>query len=128
MIHFGTFLVEQGMATPENIIHALDLQRAKQKPVGRIALEYRLLEMNQLFNILNRQADTQLRFCDIALALGYLTREQVDFIRSIQTGSRPKTGELLLEMGVLSREQLENALEAYKKMQESTFIDANTAC
>ncbi len=128
MIHFGTFLVQQGVATPENIIQALDFQQKKQKPVGKIALEYRLLEMGHMFNILNRQADTQLRFCDIALALGYLTREQVDFILNIQLNIRPKIGEILLELGVLSREQLEKSLDAYKRMQESTFIDADYSC
>jgi hypothetical protein len=123
MMHFGTFLVQQGVATPENIIQALDFQQAKQKPVGKIALEYRLLEMNHMFNILNRQVDTQLKFCDIALALGYLTREQVDFILSIQMSRRPKIGEILLEMGVLNRKQLEDALAAYMRLQESNFVD-----
>ncbi len=128
MEHFGTFLVKLGMVTPEHIIQALDSQQEKQTPVGKIALEHRLLEMNHTFNILNRQADTHLKFCDIALALGYLTREQVDFILSIQMSQRPKIGEILVEMGVLSQQQLSEALDGYEKLKNSTSCDAYPMC
>ena len=119
MIHFGTFLVREGLATPEHIVRALDSQLEKQKAVGKIALEHRLLEMKHMFNILNRQVDTNLKFCDIALALGYLTREQVDFILAIQLAKRPKIGEILVEMKVITQQQLEEALDGYEKLKES---------
>jgi hypothetical protein len=119
MIHFGTFLVREGLATPEHIVQALDRQLEKQMAIGKIALEHRLLEMKHMFNILNRQVDTNLKFCDIAIALGYLTREQVDFILAIQMSKRPKIGEILVEMGVISPQQLEEALDGYAKLKAS---------
>jgi hypothetical protein len=119
MMHFGSFLVKKGVATPEHIIEALDCQMKKQKAVGKIALQYRLLEMKHMFNILNRQVDTDLKFCDIALALGYLTREQVDFILAIQMAKRPKIGQILVENGVISQQQLEEALDGYEQFKKS---------
>ena len=118
-MHFGSFLVKKGVATPEHIIEALDCQMKKQKAVGKIALQYRLLEMNHMFTILNRQVDTDLKFCDIAIALGFLTREQADFILSIQMSKRPKLGEILVEMGVISQQQLAQALVGYEKFKDS---------
>lgn len=119
MIHFGTFLVREGLATPEHIVQALDRQLEKQMAIGKIALEHRLIEMKHMFNILNRQVDTNLKFCDIAIALGYLTREQVDFILAIQMAKRPKIGEILVEMGVISPQQLEEALDGYAQLKTS---------
>jgi len=121
MMHFGTFLVKKGFSTPEQIIQALDSQMKKQMAVGTIALQYRLLEMNHMFTILNRQVDTDLKFCDIAIALGFLTRDQADFILSIQMSKRPRLGEILVEMGVLNQQQLVEALTAYEKLKDSTI-------
>ena len=123
-MHFGTFLVKQGVSTPEHIIQALDTQMKKQMAVGKIALQYRLLEMNHMFTILNRQVDTDLKFCDIAIALGFLTREQADFILSIQMSKRPKLGEILVEMGLISQQQLAEALVGYEKLKDSTISAA----
>jgi hypothetical protein len=124
MMHFGTFLVTQGFTTPEHIIQALDSQMKMQMAVGRIALKYRLLEMNHMFTILNRQVDTDLKFCDIAIALGFLTREQADFVLSIQMSKRPKLGEILVEMGVISQQQLVEALVGYEKLKDNTVSTA----
>ena len=124
MNHFGTFLVQHGLVSTEHIVEALDTQRERQIPIGKIALEHHLLRMDQVFEILNRQDDRNLKFGDIALELGYLTRQQVDFLLAIQKGKRSPIGKILMEMGVLSRQQLAEALDAYEQSKFGTGIEA----
>ena len=47
MIHFGLFMVKLGLVSPEQIVKALDYQRERQVPIGKIALEHHFLKMNQ---------------------------------------------------------------------------------
>ena len=98
-------------------------------PIGRIALEYGLLDMKQVFEILNRQADAiHLKFCAIALDLGYLDKQQVLFLLAIQKSRRPPIGEILVEMGVISPEQLAVSLAEFQKVEDSTIGDTQLMC
>ena len=129
MDHFGLFLVKQGLASSQHIVKALDTQRERQMPIGKIALEYGLLDMKQVFEILNRQADEiNVKFCAIALDLGYLDKQQVLFLLAIQKSRRPPIGEILVEMGVISPEQLAASLDEFKKVQDSPISDTPPMC
>ena len=129
MDHFGLFLVKKGLASSQHIVKALDTQRERQMPIGKIALEYGLLDMKQVFEILNRQADEiNVKFCAIALDLGYLDKQQVLFLLAIQKSRRPPIGEILVEMGVISPEQLAASLDEFKKVQDSPISDTPPMC
>jgi hypothetical protein len=131
MDHFGLFLVKKGLASSQHIVKALDTQRGRQMPIGRIALEYGLLDMKQIFEILNLQADaTHVKFCAIALDLRYLDKQQVNFLLAIQRSRRPPIGEILVEMGVISPEQLAVSLAEFEKVQDkdSTISDTQLMC
>ena len=105
--------MDEGVATAEQIVAALDEQLARTPQFGKLALSQKVLSVPQIWRILNRQADHGGRFGEIAVQLGYLEEEQVQRLLVIQLQSRPKLGELLVEAGVVSPTQLEGLLEKY---------------
>lgn len=112
---FGIYLVNQGLATPDDIVRALDRQRELQAPLGTTALRHRYLTMKQVFATLNRQAETGRRFGDIAVELGFLTRDQLQELLIMQALDRPKLGQLLVEMGVFDEITMQSHHEDYAR-------------
>jgi|GEM_PF-1340689 len=110
---FGTFLVEQGLATPEQILDALTLQKNSTKSIEHIACEQKLLTPQQVLDIFNAHEEMTELFCKTARELGYLTDEQVKTLRDIQMHERPALGEILTRMGVLDTEDIQKALEKF---------------
>ena len=111
---FGAHLIERGFATSEQVLAALDLQRARQTFFGRVAHTNRMLTITEIFSILNWQADHGGKFGEVGVKLGYLTAAQVDIILQIQLESRPPLGEILVEMGVLDHATLSSVLEQFR--------------
>ncbi len=110
---FGMYLVNNNLATPDDIVRALDRQRELQTPLGTTALRNRYLNMKQVFTTLNLQAQTGRRFGDIAVELGFLTRDQLQELLIMQALERPKLGQLLVEMGVFDEVTMQSHHEAY---------------
>lgn len=105
--------MDEGVATAEQIVDALDQQMARTPQFGKLALGRKLLSIAQIWRILNHQADQGGRFGEIAIELGYLADEQVRELLAVQLESRPKLGEVLVELGVLPEEQLQALLDRY---------------
>ena len=115
---FGAFLVDQGLATPGLIVEALDRQRVIKRPIAAIAREQKVLDMEQVFQILNRQIASGKRFGETAVSFGYLTEDDVERFLSIQKGEVPHLGELLVDMGVIEQNTLEMALNRFLNEKE----------
>ncbi|MGE3672287.1 MAG: hypothetical protein AB7K71_21630 [Polyangiaceae bacterium] len=106
--------MDEGVATAEQIVAALDEQLARTTQFGKLALGKKLLTIPQIWQVLNHQADHGGRFGEIAALLGFLTENQVQDILVLQLASRPKIGELLVEAGVVSAESMKVLLERYR--------------
>jgi hypothetical protein len=117
---FGQYLVNRGVVDEEAIIDALNIQRKRTIPIGKIGLEEKVLSFKEVFDILNAQVNTPKLFGEVAVELGYLTEKEVDRLLKIQQERRPHTGEILLEMNKLDKETLDIELENYfKKTKEA---------
>jgi len=121
---FGQFLVTRGVVNEEAVINALNLQKERTLPIGKIALREKLLSVKQVFHILNEQGKNYNNgqqgknyklFGQIAVELGYLTEQDVRKLLEIQQKSRPLLGELLVEIGALSQHELERELAEYSR-------------
>ena len=110
---FGVFLVDLGLATPGLIVEALDRQQVIKRPIAAIAREQQMLDMEQIFQILNRQIASGKKFGETAVSYGYLTEDDVDRFLSIQKGEVPHLGEILVDMGVIGQDTLEGALNRF---------------
>lgn len=124
---FGVYLVERGLATPSDIVRALDRQRQRQVPLGTLALRNRFLTMKQVFAVLNSQSENRRRFGDIARDLGYLTDDQLHVLLAQQASSRPMLGELLVDMGVLDERSMQAVHDAFKGRETAPCSSENAA-
>ena len=115
---FGAFLVREGLASPSDIVQALDEQHQRSVPLGKLGLRSGKLTIKQVWRILDVQARKGGLFGDIAVGEGFMTADERDLLLARQSRIRPKLGELLVERGVLSREQLEFALERYHSLDD----------
>lgn len=112
---FGRFLIEEGLASPDQLEKALTLQREMTPLVGKIALSEGYLSMGECWQILEHQADNAGLFLDIGVKMGFLSRADQEELLEIQAKSRPRIGELLVMSRVLSRESLGDAMERYQE-------------
>jgi len=117
---FGTFLIEEGLVMPEQVVHALDLQKQSTKSIEKIACEQHMLTYEQILDIINAHSEVGRLFGDTARELGYLNSDQVNSLISLQLQDRPPIGEMLIQMGVLDKHALNAALEKFfsQKNQE----------
>jgi len=109
---FGQFLLEQGLIHRDQLLAALDIQRASNPILGELAQARGMLDASQAQTINEQQRREDRRFGDIAQALGLLTAAQVDELLAQQKAQRKLFGEILVEQGMLGRDQVEQALQA----------------
>lgn len=118
---FGTFLVEEGLATPVQIVNALDIQKKSTKSIGQIACEQKMLTPAQVLDIMNAKPEINKLFCETALLLGYLTNEQVEMLLTFQMKARQPIGAVLVTMGVLEQDSLEASLSKFYAHKEQSL-------
>jgi CheY-specific phosphatase CheX len=123
---FGQFLLEKGRITSQQLVDALEYQKAVNPPIGALALEHGMLTANQVYAVL-KQLKNDKQFGELAVAMGMLSAAQVNELKQMQSSHKILLGEALIAKGYISVEALERELKEYKKAEERTFaqIDAS---
>jgi hypothetical protein len=119
---FAQFLVDTNVIAPEDALQALDEQRRRTPPIGRLALKQGMLNMKQVFAILAEQPETGLRFGEQAIFMGYLERETMELLLEEQRRVRPGLGEILTEMGVVKKGVLQKSRREFVRGVETVLI------
>ncbi len=101
---FGSHLIKRGLLTEAQLVAGLDNQRRLTPTVGHIARQEGKLTVQQVYQVLNRQAHTGARFLETAVALGFIREAEIQRLLCLQRASRPPIGELLVQMGYLTAE------------------------
>lgn len=114
---FAIHLLEQGLAEEDDVLVALDIQRASRERIGALALKCRFLSVRQVFQLLKIQADTPCPFGLLAIEQGFLTPIQVQFLLETQWRHTYPLPEIMLEQGYITSKQLERALSTYEKLR-----------
>lgn len=120
---FGTFLVERGVITREQLLEALEEQRKVNMKFGEHAIRLGYLTPEQVDEIRKVQKREELRFGEAAIKLGYLTPEQVEQISRIQKSSHKLLGDILVEKGFITRDVLERELRAFESEQRAYMTE-----
>jgi len=122
---FGQYLIAQGIVDEKSVYDALNCQKARKQPIGKIALQEKMLTVKQVFAILNIKAEKLNNksekpklFGEIAIELGYLDARSVDDLLSIQRKSVTPIGEILIEMGKIDHPTLETMLKRYNQSHQ----------
>jgi hypothetical protein len=110
----GQFLFEQGLINRQQLLDALEAQRASNPVLGELARQRGMLDAAQAAYINERQRAEDKRFGDIALESGLLSAAQVESLLEQQRQGRKLFGEILIEQGALDRERLEQALALHQ--------------
>lgn len=111
---FGQFLLERGVIDAQQLLRALELQRASNPMLGELAQAHGLLDAAQVRLINERQRREDRRFGDIAQELDLLTAAQVDVLVEEQTARRKLFGAILVEEGMVDEDTLERELAAHR--------------
>jgi hypothetical protein len=116
---FGKYLVERGLINEQQLLEALEAQRSMRPSIGRIAFERGVLDLDQVVAVMEAQAQSPLRFCALAVELGYMTTAQRDELLAEQEQGRVPLGQVLASLGTVPADELEAALDAYHAERES---------
>jgi len=119
-LRFGQYLVRRAYVDANAIVAALDLQRERTLPFGKVRLQKNLLNMKQVFAILNAQVDSSRRLVRSRWIWVFCARRRVDELRLTQQKLRPPLAELLVELGAIQRTQLAKALREFLSGQNQT--------
>lgn len=119
---FAQHLVTEEIINEEQALLALEQQRHLTPPVGRLALEMNYLTMKQVFRVLQEQADSQMRFGEMAITLGYLDNAQLDELLDLQRQRRPGLCDVLFGMGLARKGVLQKERKAFLRSVESELV------
>lgn len=121
---FGQFLVEKGFISREQLLAALDLQKATNLKFGEMAQKMGLLNEDQIIRVHNAQHSDDQRFGDIAVRIGLLTEAQVQEVLGRQQDTYIYLGAALVQVGALDEAALAVHLEDFKLDQAPYVVEA----
>ena len=110
------YLVEAGYITADQALHAVRHQLAMRRPIGQMAVECRMMSMNQVFVVLQDQLDCDQPFGQLAIQRGYLTEEDLGTLILKQLDSVPRLKDILIEAGAVSAEVIRQAEIRYEAL------------
>ena len=115
---FGRFLISRNVVDAEVVLKALKLQRSKATVIGKLAMEEKILTLNQVFDILEKKLVKQKFFCQIAVELGFITKAIAHKLLQLQKKRLPPLGDILIEMKAINQYDLERELAFFKDINK----------
>lgn len=104
-------LCQKQVITPEQLAAAVEAQLARRPSLGSLAAQLGMMTIDQIEDVASAQAEEpDQAFGELAISMGYLTREQLALLAFEQAESAPSLGDILVEMGALTAEQLRREL------------------
>jgi len=116
---FLFYLVSRKIISKNFALQALDLQKDRTPQIGRLALDSGLMNMKEIFSTLREQADSEMRFGQQAIKLGYITDANLQDLLESQVNARPGIGGILVETGALDEEVLDTLRESFLDISSS---------
>jgi hypothetical protein len=102
-------LVNCGNLSASDFVDICATQLQRQEPIGRIALRRRFLTVGQVFRIVEMQTVDRRPFGELAISLGFLSRQIVQSLLFEQLQNRPSLQSVALEMGLVNEDDLSSA-------------------
>jgi hypothetical protein len=114
---FGQYLIERGAVNSDQIRAALNLMEGENRNLGTLAEAGGILTAEEAVKV-----NAQQRFCDVpfgelAVKMGLLSEEQVDYLLDFQDQARLRIGQALVRLGFLPNERLLQLLVQYENEQ-----------
>lgn len=119
----GTYLMEKGLLTHEQLDHLLSQQRKVHVKLGLIAVAEGLMMQEEADEINRMQAAQDKRFGDIAIEQGYLTEGQVEALLKKQGNDYLMFAQALEDQQLMTVEQLEQCMMDFQLENQMTLSD-----
>ena len=121
-MRLGDFLLMRGKVSKSDLDAACQMQKINNHLIGVLAVDRGMLKHEQLEEILKRQTQAQpyMRFGEIALGLGHLTRAQIERLLEIQDDNRLRIGEILVLQSKITEQELIDELAEYRRYLADT--------
>ena len=110
---FGEFLIEQGLASVEQILAAVITQLRTVPSTAEVIFDHALLPNMDQLRILTHQQYAGTDFRTSAAAVGLWSGTLAEKVAALARAKRRPIGEVLVELGCLSLETLAQALDSY---------------
>jgi hypothetical protein len=116
-MRLGEFLIMRGLVTKTEVDQAFRDQLVNNHMLGVLAVDQGYLQAGELETALVHQQGQSpaLRFGEVAIGLGFLTRGQVQGLLQIQAENRLRIGEVLVLKSCLTEQELIRELKAYRE-------------
>lgn len=114
---FGQYLVEQDAVTGESLLHAIELQERTNLKLGEMAVALGFITHNDITAAHAAQLSKDMKLGDLLVDLGFLTKAQLEEVISRQKATHLYIGEALVKVGALTPEKLDYYLARFKADQ-----------
>ncbi len=112
-VHFGEYLVEQGLIESDHRDDALAIQDAVNQKLGIMATMDDILTVTQVYTILDEQRSTKLPFGQVARTLNLIDEEHLEKLLDRQNELWMRVGEILVGLGYIEYDRMETELEEF---------------
>jgi hypothetical protein len=114
---FGQYLIEQGVVDSDNIRAALKLMDEENRSLGELAEAGGILTAEEAAKVNAQQRYCDIPFGELAVEMGLLSEEQVDYLIGFQDQTRLRIGQALVRLGYLPNGRLLQLLVQYENEQ-----------
>ncbi len=117
-IGFGEYLLYEGKIDECELELALNFQEQKHVVLGVLAVQEKFLDNSQLCAVLDYQRFIgKGLFGEMAIELGFLSKDEVDTLLDMQERKHIRIGEVLVLFGAVTREDMEEALKEFHSLR-----------
>ena len=112
---FGNYLLKRRLINPEQLREVLALQDAVRVKIGILAIDAGYMNAAQVEEVHHLQTSLDKRFGEIAIDKGYLDEDQLNDVLGQQNKRHLLVSQALIDKEIMTFEQVETALIEYKK-------------
>jgi len=123
---FGQYLIEQGVVDSDQIRAALKLMDEENRSLGELAEAGGIPTAEEAEKVNAQQRYCDIPFGELAVEMGLLSDEQVEYLVGFQEQTRLRNGQALVRQDFLSKERLLELLVRFES-EQALFRIGNVA-
>jgi hypothetical protein len=123
---FGQYLIERGAVDSDQIREALKLMQRENRNLGMLAEAGGILTPEESAKVNSQQRHCDVPFGELAVEMGLLSEEQVDYLLGFQEQTRLRIGQALVRLDFLANERLHELLVQFEN-EQALFRIGNVA-
>lgn len=120
---FGNYLLNQHLITPEQLMDAIQNKKNIHLKLGVLAIHSGYMTADEVMFVRAKQTQVDKRFGVLAVEEGFMSNHQLEELLNTQTPDYLLLSQLLVDKGYLTMEQFQTAMIEYQSKYELTELD-----